>query len=87
MVRGIFLFLCFGFAVDAAVFAGFLICQFEDMRDLLFDRCDTARVVALDDICQFFGQLRVEFFHTSAVFDDIDCYVRVDIAQNIQIQI
>ena len=51
----------FGFAVDAAVFACFSVCQFEDMRNFLFYGCDAARIFAVNDVCQLFGQLRMEF--------------------------
>lgn len=81
------LFLRFGFAVDAAVFAGLSVCQFEDVGNFLLYGSDAARVLAVNDICQFFRKLGVEFFRTSAVFYDIDRYVGVDISQCIQIQI
>ena len=56
------------------------------MGNLLLHRGDAARVFALDDIRQPFGQLRMYLFHANAVLYDIDGYVGVNIAQRIQIQ-
>ena len=41
----------------------FLIREIEDMRKLLLDRGNAARVLAVDDICDFFGIL-TSFFST-----------------------
>ena len=75
----------FFFTVFAAVDFFFFICQDKDVGKLLLNRSDTARVFTSEDIFDFFGERQREFPHDLTVFNDIDCDVVVNIAQDFQV--
>ena len=81
------LFFCFAFTVQAAVNAFFSVCQLKDMVDFLFHCGDTAGIFAENDVCDLFGQFRMEFLHLFAVLNDADCHVGVHVAQYAQIHV
>ncbi len=60
------------FAVFAAIDLFFVIGQYKDVRQFLFDRCDTAGILALDDVRDLFGQFKRFLFDYLTVLDDVD---------------
>ena len=68
-------------AVHAAVSLGRLICQIEDVRQLLFNGGDAARILAADHVGDLFRQLQRFFLGDLVVTDDIDGDVVVNVAQ------
>lgn len=62
---------CLGVAVDAAIFGGFLICEHEDMLDLLLCGGYAARILAAHNVFDALGKLEITFFDYSAVMDNV----------------
>ena len=56
------------------------VCQLKDMWNFLLHRGDAARIFALYDICQLFGQLWMEFLYQHAFPNDIDSNAGIYIA-------
>ena len=65
------------FAVDAAVYAVFLVRQTEDVRQFLFDTGDAARVFTFDDVRYFVRKRNGSLLNDDIVLDDVNRYVRV----------
>lgn len=76
-----------GVAVDAAISAFFLVGQAENLRQLLLDGGDAARVFAAEDALQRLWQLGMKFFCALGVMDDIDGDMRIDVAEQVEIEV
>lgn len=76
----------FLFAVFAAVDFLFLISQYEDMGEFLFDGSDAAGVFAFDYVVDFPGEHQFFLIDNLPVLDDVDGDIVIDKSQNIQIQ-
>lgn len=84
------LFVLFGvlfLAVHAAVGLGLRIRKIEDMRQLLLDGGDAARVLAVDHIGDLFRKLQGPLFRNLIVADNVDRDVVIDVAQNVEIDV
>ena len=57
------------------------------MVEIRFRRCDTSRIFTEKDICQFFGRRDLLFFNYLAVSDNIYRHGRIDIADNVKVDI
>ena len=55
------------------------------MRKLLLDRGNAARVLAVDDICDFFRHLDIFFLYDFSILDDVDRDTVIDVAEHINI--
>ena len=71
--------------VLAAVGLGLLVCQIEDVGQLLLDGGDAPGVFAVDDIGDCLGKLQGPLLHNVVVLYDIHCDVVVNIAKHVQI--
>lgn len=74
-------------AVDAAIGFFAAVYQAEDVDDLLLHGGDAARVLALDHVPQRLRQLEVQLLFQSAVFDQIDRDIAVDVTEHIEVDI
>ena len=77
----------FLFAVHAAVSLSLLICKIEDVRQLLLNGGNAARILAADHVGDLFRQLQRFFLGDLVVTDDIDGDVVVNVAQYIQVNV
>ena len=71
--------------ISAAIYLMILIIEIEDMRKLLLDRGNAARVLAVDDICDFFRHLDIFFLYDFSILDDVDRDTVIDVAEHINI--
>ena len=55
------------------------------MRKLLLDRGNAARVLAVDDIRDFFRHLDIFFLYDFSILDDVDRDTVIDVAEHINI--
>ena len=76
----------FLFAIFAAVYFFFFVCQDEDLIQFLLNGSDTAGIFAPDHIDHLFGQMQIFLFGDLPIFDHVHGNIVVDKAQNIQIQ-
>lgn len=84
------LFILFGvlfLAVHAAVGLGLRIRKIEDMRQLLLDGGDAARVPAVDHIGDLFRKLQGPLFRNLIAADNVDGDVVIDVAENVEIDV
>ena len=65
------LFCIFFFTVLTSVSGCFWICQKENIRQFLFDGCNTSWVLAVNNICQFLWQMKRLLLGNLAVGDDV----------------
>lgn len=71
--------------ISAAIYLMILIIEIENMRQLLLDGGDAARVLAVDDICDFFRHLDIFFLYDFSILDDVDRDTVIDVAEHINI--
>ena len=77
----------FGFAVEAAVGALFAVGQGEDLRQLLLDGGDAARILAADDVRDALGELQLALFDALAVLDEVDGDTGIDVADDVPVKL
>ena len=81
-----FLF-CLRFAINAAVGFCFALSKLENMGQILLRCCYAAGILALYNILYLFGKGNLFLFAKNTVFDYIDGDIRIDIAENIKVNL
>lgn len=77
----------FFFTVLAAVNGFLRVCQDKHLIQSLLDRCDAARIFTLDDIADFLWKTDALLVDDFSILNDIDGHVRIDEADNGEIQL
>lgn len=72
-------------AINAAICLRFGVCQPKNMVEVALRRGYASRIFAKENIRQHFGSGNLLFLDDFAVFYDIDCHGRVNIADNIKV--
>ena len=83
----LFRFSVFLFAVHAAVSLGLLICKVEDVRQLLFDGGDAARILAADHVGDLLRQVQSLFLNDLVVTDHVYGDVVINVTKYIKVDV